>query len=354
MPQIRGTAAVPSPQRSGTQRVVLWLASVALLVFVCRLLGIPVASWLSSVWDTVTAIPVGYLLAALVLETAQTAFAALAWWSILRAGYPQAEVRFVPVLATYAVAVALNGVLPANMGTLVMLFMFVLVVTGATFAGVFAGYLVQKIFFTVAGALVYVYLFLSVPGSFDLELGGIVDSWFVVVAVLAAIVVLARVFWRSLKKLWSQARQGGAILSRPRDYVVGVVLPSAASYGAKLAVIAVFLAAYGIPVSFHTVMSVVGGNSLANVVSVTPGGVGVNQAINTISLQNVTDTKTAVAYSTGQQLVTTAWNIGLAIVLVAVAFGLSGGRAMVQASYADAKRKKQELGEERRAKRRSR
>ena len=29
---------------------------------------------------------------------------------------------------------------------------------------------VQKIFFTVAGAFVYVYLFLSVPGSLDLQL----------------------------------------------------------------------------------------------------------------------------------------------------------------------------------------
>ena len=38
--------------------------------------------------------------------------------------------------------------------------------------------------------------------------------------------------------------------------------------------IGVFLAAYGIPVTFHTVMTVIGGNSLANTVSATPGGVG--------------------------------------------------------------------------------
>jgi len=34
------------------------------------------------------------------------------------------------------------------------------------------------------------------------------------------------------------------------------------------------------PVTFRTIMSVAGGNSLANVVSVTPGGAGVNQAVN--------------------------------------------------------------------------
>ena len=34
---------------------------------------------------------------------------------------------------------------------------------------------VQKIFFTVAGTAVYLYLFLSVPGSFALQLGWFED-----------------------------------------------------------------------------------------------------------------------------------------------------------------------------------
>src|SRR6185503_14485659 len=100
----------------------------------------------------------------------------------------------------------------------------------------------------------------------------------VVIGAAFLIVLLARIFWRKLKKLWEQARRGGAILARPREYAVRVVLPSLGAWIAKLGVIAVFLTAYGITVSFHTVMSVVGGNSIANTVSVTPGGVGVNQA----------------------------------------------------------------------------
>ena len=42
-----------------------------------------------------------------------------------------------------------------------------------TFAGAIAAYLVQKIFFTIAGTFVYLYLFLSVPGSFDVNLGNL-------------------------------------------------------------------------------------------------------------------------------------------------------------------------------------
>ena len=52
---------------------------------------------------------------------------------------------------------------------------------------------------------------------------------------------------------------------------------------------AVFLAAYYIPVSFHTLMRICGGNSIANVTSVTPGGAGVNQAFNVASLSGVAD-----------------------------------------------------------------
>jgi uncharacterized membrane protein YbhN (UPF0104 family) len=151
------------------------------------------------------------------------------------------------------------------------------------------------------------------------------------------LVILARTFWGRLKGLWEQAKQGGAILARPRDYLIRVALPSLGAWLAKLGVTAVFLAAYSIPVTFHTVMSVIGGNSLSNTVSATPGGVGVNQAINAASLSDETDTATATAYSLGQQLSVTAWNVAFALVVVVWAFGWTGGKVLVSQSYADAK-----------------
>ena len=75
------------------------------------------------------------------------------------------------MLASYAVAVALNSFLPANIGTLVMMLMFVTLIAGATFAAVFSGFVVQKIPFTVLSVAVYVYLFATVPGSLSIELG---------------------------------------------------------------------------------------------------------------------------------------------------------------------------------------
>src|SRR6202008_39539 len=127
------------------------------------------------------------------------------------------------------------------------------------------------------------------------------------------------------------------ILAHPRDYAVRVVLPSFGAWLAKGGVIAVFMAGYGISVTFHAIMSVMGGNSIANTVSVTPGGVGVNQAANVAALDSVTDPATATAYSLGQQLAITTWNIAFALVLVIWAFGWAGGRGLVEQSYAEAK-----------------
>ena len=245
------------------------------------------------------------------------------------------------MLAAYATGIALNGFLPANIGTFVMLLMFIAIIPGANFAGVVGGMLVQKIFFTLAGAFVYIYLFASVPGTFERQLELPHDHPGLTLAIAAGvailIAVLLRIFRRKLPGLIKKASQGGAILARRRDYLLRVFLPSFGAWLAKLGVIAVFLAGYGIAVTFHTVMSVMGGNSIANVASVTPGGVGVNQATNVAALGDVTDAATATAYSLGQQLAVTAWNIVFAVALVIWAFGWAGGKELVEHSYTDAK-----------------
>jgi uncharacterized membrane protein YbhN (UPF0104 family) len=322
-------------------KTLAWLAGVAVAVFVLELLGVDVRGWFSSLWDALTGIGFGYLVAGWTLQTAQTTLTALGWYYILRAGFPQSPVLYRAVLATYATGVALNGFLPANIGTVVMVLMYVAIIPGANLAGVLGGMVVQKIFFTVAGAFVYMYLFVGVAGSFELQLEALHDNPVLALAIVVGagflIVILARVFWEKLRGLWEKAKQGGAILARPRDYFLKVALPSFGAWVAKGGVIAVFLAGYGITVNFHTIMSVMGGNSIANTVSVTPGGVGVNQATNVLALDGVTDAATATAYSLGQQLAVTAWNIAFAIVLVMWAFGWSGGRVLVERSYEDAK-----------------
>jgi len=345
---------LPFGDRSRPRRlakVLGWLLGVVVLLAVLQVLGLDVLGWCSDLWDALSEIGFGYLVAGWTLQTIQTTLTAFGWYSILGAAFGTGRVAYLQILAAYATGVALNGFLPANIGTFVCLLMFVAIIPGANLPGVLGGMVVQKIFFTVAGAFVYVYLFLSVPGSLDLQLPTVHDHPVLVLLSLAGaamlVVILGRIFWRKLKGLWAKALRGGAILATPREYVLRVALPSLGAWLAKLGVIAVFLAGYGIAVTFHTVMSVAGGNSVANTVSVTPGGVGVNQAANVASLSEVTDAATATAYSLGQQLAITAWNVVFALVLVVWAFGWTGGKLLVEQSYSDAKVKVSEQKEQR-------
>src|SRR5439155_19452853 len=109
----------------------------------------------------------------------------------------------------------------------------------------------------------------------------------------------------------AQVRKGGVILAHPKRYFSHVFLPSFLSYVCKCIVIGIFLAAFAIPVTFESIMWILGSGSLANVASFTPGAVGVTQATNALALDTCCDVarSTTVAYSTAQQLIVTAWNV---------------------------------------------
>ena len=349
------TAATVQVQAKGPRpawrRLLVWAVIIMVFAAAADLLGWNIRGWFSSLWDTMTAISLASLVVYIVLLVVKTTATAYAWYAILKYAYPRGT-TWKDVLAAYAVSVALNNVLPANIGTLVMLIMFSTTIAGATFAGILGGYAVEKIFFTLSGAFVYLYLFLTVGGSFDLKFGFV--SKHPVATILFAggcvflLYVVFRRLWPRVVKWWDQAKDGGAILAKPGRYMTRVFLPSFVSWAAMLASIGVMLNAYGIPVTFDTVMHVAGGNSIANVTSVTPGGAGVNQAFNVASLKHVTDATTATAYSVASQLISTAWNILFAIVLVVMAWGWTGGKALVRKSYDDAKRQEEEQREKRR------
>ena len=258
--------------------------------------------------------------------------------------------------APSAPLIVVDGFLPANLGTLMTLIMFVAIIPSATFAGSIAAYLVQKIFFTIAGTFVYLYMFLSVPNSFNLNFGNLtahpVAALLIVAGIVVGIVVLARIFWRQVKKLWVQAKQGGVILSTPKRYMTRVFLPSFASWLCKICVTGIFLAAFAIPVTFNSIMWVFGSGSLASMTSFTPGAVGITQATNALALKTCCNVPndTAVAYSTAQQLIMTAWNVLFATILVISVFGWTGGKLLVGQSYSDAKQKAADMKAERKRK----
>jgi uncharacterized membrane protein YbhN (UPF0104 family) len=354
-PPVGDRPASSTAKRVPVRRLLIGALVLVVIGAAATLFGWNIEAWFRHIWDTITGLPLANLLGALVLVTLQTTMVAFSWYSILRYAYPRGGVRFVQVFACYAAAVALNWVLPANLGTWAMLLMFTTIIAGVTFAGVLGSLAVEKIFFTLIGTACYLYLFLTVSGSFSLQLGFIsahpVAIVILLVGVAALLFLVAQVLRERVRKWWEQAKVGGRILADPRAFLTRVVAPQAISWAAGLGIIAVFLGAYEIPVSFHTIMRVVASNSIANATAVTPGGAGVTQAFNAVSLRGVTSASNATAYSVAQQLVVTAWSILLAILLLVRAFGWSGGKTLVEQSYTEARQKTSEQSAARKAKR---
>src|SRR6478735_8658975 len=243
----------PSARRRIT-RIVVWVAGLAALLVVLNLLGVDVWGWIEDLWDSVKEISIGYIILGCFFQCLQTVFTALGWYGILRYAYP-GGVTFMPVLASYATGVALKNFLPANIGTFVTLLMYVAITQGSTFPGILAGYFVQKIFYLVIGTLIYVYLFVNIAGSFEFQFGDDKDRWtshpalalIIIGGGILLIVLLCRIFWGWVKKMWAKAKTGAAILGDFRAYMKDVLAPQAAGYAAKIMVIVIFLAAYEIP-----------------------------------------------------------------------------------------------------------
>jgi uncharacterized membrane protein YbhN (UPF0104 family) len=337
-----GQPAPERPLRGPARRILFIVACIVASAAAANLLGWDIRGWFENLWDTITSISAGYVVAGVIAETVKTLATAFAWYTIIRYAYP-GEVRLRVVVAGYAVCVALNAILPANLGTIVMFMMLIAVIPSATFAGLLGGFAVQKIFFTLAGTLVYLYLFFSVSGSFDISFAFVHENpWAtlaLVVGIALGITALIHAFWAKVRRWWEEAKEGGQVLTHPGAYFLGVFLPEFIAWIAGLVRTAIFMAAYAIPVTFHSLMAVTGSNSIANTVAVTPGGVGIQQTFNVAALKDVTDSQTATAYSVSQQLISTAWSILLAIVLVIWVFGWAGGKALVEESYQEAKAK---------------
>src|SRR5271163_2698647 len=109
LPDMVGTPEHGLRERLHLHRILIIALVIVVIGAAATLFGWDISGWFKTLWHTITSISVGYLIAAIVLVTVQTTTTAFAWYSILRFGYPDSNVRWIEVLACYAAAVALNS-----------------------------------------------------------------------------------------------------------------------------------------------------------------------------------------------------------------------------------------------------
>ena len=302
------------------------------------------SDFLSQLWDALTSVSVPLLLLAIGLQTVQTCLVALAWRNILRFSYPKGDVTYRATLGYYAGGSGLNAFLPAGAGTVAMLGLFRTSIEGSTVAGLVGATVVQNLFVAIVATLVYLWLFLTVAGSFDFKFQFAADNWvtalIIIVAGVALVVLVGRILWRHVRSTWENTKTGGAIITRPRLYLTQVAGVEAVSYACKLGINATYMHAYGIPVSLNNIFLIIAAGSISSTFAVLPGAVGAQTALVSVALKGVAPQSTITAYTVSQGLIMTAWSTLFGLTMLAHTIGWQRTRELMH-------RKKKEEEEQR-------
>jgi uncharacterized membrane protein YbhN (UPF0104 family) len=295
--------------------------------------------WVAGVFGRIDDVSPYWLVLALALKTAESAFIGVTWRNILRAAYPRSGLTFKTSWGASQGGNAINAVTPAQAGTAAMIGIFRTSIPGSTVAGITSATVIQSLFFTVLSILSLVAVAIFRPrtvsrGSPSDETSGFVAEhpFLTALGVLVA-VVLAVVIWRRLKPrlidLWHKAKAGGAILRDWRRYALEVALPSALSYLCRIGVNVIFMAAFSIPITAFTVFLVAASHMLSGLFAITPGGVGQTQALDVATLRGHAPSEDIAAFSITQDAVITIWNVVLGIIVMLWAFGFTAAKNII-------------------------
>jgi uncharacterized membrane protein YbhN (UPF0104 family) len=298
--------------------------------------------WVAGVFARIGDISVYWLLLALALKTAESAFIGLGWRNILRAAYPDSKLSFRTAWGASQGGTAINAIAPAQAGTAAMIGIFRTSIPGSTVAGVTTAAFVQAAFFTAASVLMVICVAIFRPGSVSKgspsdETGNFVAShpWVVALVIVAAVAILVFVWPRLKPKLidtWHKAKEGAAIFRDWHRYAREVALPSGASYCCRIGVNIVFMAAFGIPVTAFTVFLIASSHMLSGLFAITPGGVGQTQALDIATLRGHAASGDVAAFSITQDSVMTIWNVVLGIIVMLWAFGFTTMKELLSKS----------------------
>ncbi len=290
----------------------------------------------------------GALAVALLSLLAMYMARARAWQRVLEAAYPESRVPFRGVIGAYLAGAGINAVIPARVGDATKIFLTRGQIRGSTFPAITSSFLVQSIFDTTAGLLVFAYaltqgLLPRPPQLPDLPAFEIA-FWaqnpqlllFTVTVLGVGTVILFAVLARRAEAFWARIKQGVVILTDPRRFLREVVSWQALGWLCRFAAFWFFLEAFGIGGSFQNVMLVMSVQAISTMLPFTPGGAGAQQALLVATLEG--PSRAAVlSFSVGTQIAMAAWSALLGFAALLLIFRTTNWRALMSHAESEAK-----------------
>jgi len=298
----------------------------------------------------------GAFVVALLFLAAMQVARARAWFNVLGAAYPDKPISFLRICAAYLAGAGINAIIPAHAGDATKVFLAKRQIPGSSYPAVTSSFLVQTIFDTTAGVLVFLYALtqglLPRPPELPRLPAFEIAFWaenpqlliFTVTVLGVGFLVLFAVLARRVDAFWQRVKQGLVILNQPRRYLREVASWQAAGWMCRFFAFWFFLEAFGIGGTIGNVMLVMSVQAVANIVPFTPGGAGAQQALLVATLQG--PSRSAVlSYSVGTQIAMAAWSVVLGFIAMLLVFRTTDWRTLVR--QASDEREQEEAAERR-------
>jgi uncharacterized membrane protein YbhN (UPF0104 family) len=253
---------------------------------------------------------------AVILHAAKLGVRARAWHNIVGAAYPADRLRFRDALGAFLAGSGIGACVPARGGQLARLILVRTRLATSTFPGLVSTLFAESAFDTVLAALMVIAVAVAGTGpsggASTLRTAG-EDP------VIAAVLVFAMALgtcWVGLRcrvrlrSLLGDARCGLAVFARPTRYLQEVASWQGLSWVLRVASTYLFLVAFHIPASLQAAFLVIAVQSVAGLVSVTPGGAGPQQAMLVVALSPTAAT-TVLGFGIGVQITTVFADVAL-------------------------------------------
>lgn len=278
---------------------------------------------------------------ALLFLTGMQLARAWAWRNVLRAAYPDARISFLGLAAAYLAGAGINAIVPARAGDVTKVFLVKRQIADSSYPAVTSSFLVQTIFDTGAGVLVFLYAItqglLPRPPRLPHLPAFEISFWashprtllIVTVTLLLALAVAISVLAHRVRRFWARVKQGVIILTEPRRYLRQVVAWQGVGWLCRFAAFWFFLEAFGIGGSVGSVMLVMSVQAISTIVPFTPGGAGAQQALLVATLHG--PSRAAVlSFSVGTQIAMAAWSVLLGFAAILLVFRTTDWRGLIR------------------------
>jgi hypothetical protein len=286
--------------------------------------------------DRTAAVDLRAVLAGALLYLVAKAVRARAWFTILRAAFPDAAaLRAADVTRAYLAGSGLNTVVPARGGDVVKLAMVHRRIEGSRYPTLAATLVPETLFETACGGGLVVWAFakgfLPVPRASgelpDLDVSMVVAH--PVVSALGTAGAGALAWWLA-RRLRAPLSDGTAILRSPVRFVTGVASWQALARLIHLGSMAACMAAFRLPVTPSTVVLVMAAQGAGRILPLAPASAGLRLAMLSYGFVEVTghpvDIAAITAFTFGAGAVLSMAGVAVAVAILALECGTRSPR----------------------------